>query len=67
MTLVRTAAREKFDSSLSGMRVSPDVGKQMGDAIQVCWKPVSRTFFNSLVATRGCRDRLAMRGVVRGL
>lgn len=36
MSLLRTAAREKFDTSLSGMRVSPDVGKQMGDAVQVC-------------------------------
>ncbi|CAM9173676.1 unnamed protein product [Hapterophycus canaliculatus] len=33
--MVRAAARGKFDESLSGMRVSPDVGKQMMDAIQV--------------------------------
>lgn len=43
MNLLRTAAREKFDTSLSGMRVSPDVGKQMGDAVQVC--PTIQTCF----------------------
>lgn len=37
MELVRKAARAKFDEALGGMRVSPDVGKQMGDAIQVWW------------------------------
>lgn len=34
--MLRVAARGKFDEALSGMRVSPDVGKQMMDAIQVC-------------------------------
>lgn len=33
--LVRTAAKAKFDEILSGLRVSPDVGKQMMDALQV--------------------------------
>ena len=43
MALLRTAAREKFDSSLSGLRVSPEVGKQMEGAIQV--RPTRRCVY----------------------
>eukprot|EP00904_Undaria_pinnatifida_P007557 jgi/Undpi1/3931/HiC_scaffold_16.g07299.m1 len=43
MELVRKAARAKFDEALAGMRVSPDVGKQMGDAIQEADKFFAKT------------------------
>eukprot|EP00752_Nemacystus_decipiens_P014316 g12735.t1 len=41
--LVRTAARAKFDEILSGLRVSPDVGKQMMDALQEADKYFAKT------------------------
>ncbi|CBJ31119.1 RHD3b, RHD3/Sey1 family GTPase involved in the ER-to-Golgi traffic [Ectocarpus siliculosus] len=41
--LLRTAARAKFDETLSGLRVSPDVGKQMMDAIQEADKFFAKT------------------------
>lgn len=43
--LVRTAARAKFDEALASLRVNPDVGKQMMEALQVLDSAARRSYF----------------------
>lgn len=45
VALLRAASRDKFDTTLSGLRVSPDVGKQMGDAVQVLFRALIHILF----------------------